>query len=474
MKASNRLLGASAWLLSASLLASVSSGAHAGDAQADSIKRGQYLATAADCVACHTAPGGKPFAGGLGISSPVGTIVSTNITPSTTSGIGHYTKEAFARAVREGVRADGANLYPAMPYTSYRLFTDADIEDLYSYFMQGVAAVDETPPRTALPFPMNIRLSMMGWNLLFLGKSGFEPDPNRPAEWNRGKYLVMGAAHCSTCHTPRGFLMQELSGRDLAGAQVGAWYAPNVTSDQASGIGSWSQEELVRYLSTGSLPGKAQAAGSMGEAVEHSFSHLAPEDIGAIATYIRTVRPVHDPLDEKPRFTYGSASSALASLRGKNGIRSETDKAASGEALFEGNCASCHSAAGQGSKDGYYPSLFHNSASGSASANNLIATILYGVERTTPSGQAFMPGFGGKPHDIAALDDSQVALLATYIVKSYGRPGEVTPADVARVRAGGPGSSLVLLARVAIGVGVVAVLALALLYGHFRKRRRHR
>lgn len=475
VKTSNRLLGAAAWLLSACALASVSVAARAAEVQADSLKRGQYLATAADCVACHTAPGGKPFAGGLAISSPVGTIFSTNITPSTTSGIGRYSKEAFARAVRDGVRADGANLYPAMPYTSYRVFTDTDIEDLYTYFMQGVTAIDETPTSTALPFPMNIRLSMMGWNLLFLGKSGFEAVPNQSAEWNRGKYLVTGAAHCSTCHTPRGFLMQELPGRDLAGAQVGAWYAPNVTPDPASGIGSWSQEDLVRYLSTGSLPGKAQAAGSMGEAVEHSFSHLAPEDIAAISTYIRTVPAVHDPSDDKPRFTYGSASSELASLRGKNGIRSETHKDATGEELFQGNCASCHSAAGQGSKDGYYPSLFHNSASGGASANNLIATILNGVERTTPSGQAFMPGFGGKPRDMAALDDTQVALLATYIVKSYGRPGkEVTPADVAQVRAGGPGSSLVLLARLGMAFAIGAAVVLVALFVHFRQRRHRR
>ncbi|WP_271024260.1 cytochrome c [Rhizobium sp. RCAM05973] len=194
----------------------------------------------------------------------MGTIFTTNITPSATAGIGQYTEEQFARAVRAGVRADGANLYPAMPYTSYNVLTDADIHDLYTYFQHGVAPVDTAPTRTALPFPMNIRLSMMAWNLLFLGSGDSKTDAAQSPEWNRGKYLVEGPAHCSTCHTPRGFLMQEVSAHYLGGAQVGPWYAPNITSDATSGIGSWSKDELVRYLATGSLPGKAQAAGSMG------------------------------------------------------------------------------------------------------------------------------------------------------------------------------------------------------------------
>ena len=152
-----RLFGAAIFLMSASSVAF----AAGDDAQAASVKRGAYIATASDCSACHTAPSGKPFAGGLPIVSPVGTIFTTNITPSTTAGIGQYTEAQFARAVRAGVRADGANLYPAMPYTSYKVLTDADIHDLYTYFQHGVAPVDTAPTPTALPFPMNIRLSMI-------------------------------------------------------------------------------------------------------------------------------------------------------------------------------------------------------------------------------------------------------------------------------------------------------------------------
>ncbi|MFK0166425.1 c-type cytochrome [Rhizobium sp. NPDC090279] len=442
------------------------------DAQAASVKRGAYIAIASDCSACHTAPGGKPFAGGLAIVSPVGTIFSTNITPSTTAGIGQYSEDQFARAVRRGVRGDGANLYPAMPYTSYNVLTDADIHDLYTYFQHGVEPVDTVPTRTALPFPMNIRLSMMAWNLLFLGNGASEADATQSPEWNRGKYLADGPAHCSTCHTPRGFLMQELSGSYLGGGQVGPWYAPNITSDSGSGIGSWSKDELAQYLSTGSLPGKAQAAGSMGEAVEHSFSKLTQQDVAAIATYIKTVAPLHDASDDQSRFGYGKPFSELASLRGANPIRSDTDLQASGAVLFYGNCASCHQALGQGSKDAYYPSLFHNSATGAANHDNLIATILNGVNRTTPKGQAFMPGFGGKANDINALNDSQVATLANYVIDNYGRTGTpVTPADVAQVRAGGPASSLLLLARIGIAAAVVAGLVIILLLVFWRHRR---
>jgi fructose 5-dehydrogenase cytochrome subunit len=432
--------------------------AHADEAagSAELIKRGEYLAKAADCGACHTAPHGKPFAGGLAITSPVGTIYSTNITPSVDHGIGRYTEEAFARAVRRGIRSDGANLYPAMPYTSYSILTDEDVRALYNYFTHGVAPVEATGPRTHLPFPMNIRVSMMGWNLLFLNGHPFQPDPGQSEAWNRGKYLVEGAAHCSACHTPRGFLMQERAGRAFAGGPVGAWYAPNITSDLNSGIGSWGQSELVQYLRTGDARGKAQAAGDMGEAVEHSFQYLSEADVNAMATYVRTVPAIHNPADRSSRFSFGKASSDLGLLRGRSGIRND-DGDPTGAELFQANCASCHSAFGQGSKDGYYPSLFSNSALGTNNPSNLIATILNGVNRTTAIGQDYMPGFAGGPNDLAALTDREIVLLANYLLERYGPPGVVITAEqVAEVRRGGPSSSLVTLARV--GISAVAIV----------------
>jgi mono/diheme cytochrome c family protein len=444
-------------------------------AQGDAaIERGKYLAIAADCGACHSAPNGKPFAGGLPIGTPLGTIYSTNITPSANFGIGRYTEEEFSRALRRGIRSDGAHLYPAMPYTSYARFTDEDTHALYLYFTKAVEPVDARGPETELPFPMNIRLSMLGWNILFLDTQVFAPDQQQSAQWNRGAYLVEGAAHCGTCHTPRGFLMQEQTGRALSGAQVGPWYAPNITSDPASGIGSWSREELAAYLRNGHLRGKAQAAGSMGEAVEHSFQYLSADDIDSIATYIKTVPPIGDPAASASRFTAGKISSELTMLRGRDGIKSDNDAAPSGAELFQGNCASCHAAEGQGSKDGYYPSLFHNSATGAKNPTNLIAAILYGVDRTVSGRQAFMPGFGGRPADANPLSDRNIAVLASYVLSHFGAGDTtVTEQEVTEIRHGGPASSLLLLARGGLAAAVVVlILAAALLV--FRRERRPR
>ena len=458
---SRHCIGTLLVFFAATMMAGISHAADSPDQTAAVIDRGEYLATAADCGACHTAPGGQRFAGGLPISTPLGTIYSTNITPSAEFGIGRYTEEEFSRALRRGVRRDGANLYPAMPYTSYAKFTEDDARALYVYFTQAVKPVDQSAPRTELPFPMNIRASMMAWNLLFRNTAAFVPDANQSAEWNRGAYLVQGAAHCSTCHTPRGFLMQEEASRALSGAQVGPWYAPNITSDPVSGIGSWTKDDLAAYLRTGHLSRKAQAAGSMGEAVEKSFQHLTASDLDAIATYVKSVPAVHDPGDDRSRFTAGKAFSELATLRGRDGIRSDNDAHATGAELFEGNCASCHQAEGQGSKDGYYPSLFLNSATGAKNATNLVAAILYGVDRTISGRQSFMPGFGGHPTDANPLSDRNIAKLGNYVLTRYGSATTtITEAEVAEVRRGGPISPLLMLARGGVAAAVIVLLGI--------------
>jgi mono/diheme cytochrome c family protein len=469
---SSHRLGSLLVFFAGAMAASICHAADPPDQTAAAINRGEYLATAADCGACHTAPGSKPFAGGLPIDTPLGTIYSTNITPSADFGIGRYTEEEFSRALRRGIRRDGANLYPAMPYTSYARFTEDDAHALYVYFTQAVKPVEQLAPPTQLPFPMNIRASMMAWNLLFLDKATFVPDPHQSAEWNRGAYLVQGAAHCSTCHTPRGFLMQEKTSRALSGAQVGPWYAPNITSDPMSGIGRWTKEELAAYLRTGHLSGKAQAAGSMGEAVEDSFQHLAAADLDAIATYIKSVAAVHGPADDASRFTAGKMFSELGALRGRDGIRSDTDADPSGAALFQGNCGSCHSAEGQGSKDGYYPSLFANSATGARNATNLVATILYGVDRTTSGRQAFMPGFGGHATDANPLSDRDIVVLGNYVLAHYGSADTaVTEQQVAEERRGGPSSPLLALARGGIAAAAIVVF-LGVAFLIFRRRKR--
>jgi mono/diheme cytochrome c family protein len=453
---------------SAAALAGVS------DADKQLIDRGRYLATASDCIACHSVHHGKPMAGGLVMSSPVGNIVSTNITPSKTTGIGNYTEQQFSDAVRKGVRADGAHLYPAMPYPSYAVMTDADIHAMYTYFMKAVEPVEQKTAETNLPFPMNMRFLMTGWNLMFLPSEPLKDDPGQSAEWNRGRYLTQGAAHCSTCHTPRGMAMQELASQDLSGAQVGSWYAPNITSDKVSGIGTWSREELVAYLKTGRVEGKAQAAGSMAEAISFSFSHLTDADLNAIATYVMSVPAVRSKAaisSDKTRFEQGTASNDTGGFRGDgylNGLRSNS----SGAQLFSANCASCHGYNAQGTKDGYYPSLFSNSATAGGTTSNLVATILYGVDRKTDAGHVFMPPFGAQVNAMNRLSNEEISQLANYVFKQHGEPTlQVTPADVQIIRDGGPRSNLVTLARVGMGMGVVVVLLLVIALVVRRKRR---
>lgn len=428
------------------------------------LQRGQYLATTGDCVACHTAPGGKPYAGGLTVPTPIGNIIATNITPSTTAGIGQYTEQQFRDALRGGIRADGRRLYPAMPYTSYAQLTDDDVHALYAYFMHGVAPVDDKPTPTRLPFPFNIRLSMAAWNLLFLDGKSFTPDPGQSAEWNRGAYLVRGLAHCSTCHTPRNLLMAEQSSRELAGGMVGSWRAPNITSDANSGIGGWSEQDLVDYLRLGHARGKAQAAGPMAEAVEHSLQHLEPADLQAIATYLKTVPAQHDPADTRPVDNWGAAFDGIADQRGT--ALPDDGEQWSGAQLYDAHCASCHQASGEGSFDGGLPPLFHNTATGRADTANLVLVILDGIRWQTGDSGVRMPGFAH------ALSDHQVANLANYVTLHYGNPAaRITATQVANLRTGGAPSHLVALARLAMVVVVVLILAIVVLWRR-RKRRR--
>lgn len=445
-------------------------GLHAGAAMAtdgvniELLQRGQYLATVGDCVACHTAPGGKLFAGGLPVPTPIGTIIATNITPSKTAGIGNYSEQQFSDALRRGIRADGKRLYPAMPYTAYAQISDDDVQALYAWFMHGVNPVDTAPRPTRLPFPFNIRLSMAAWNLLFLDRKPFTPDRGKSADWNRGAYMVRGLAHCSTCHTPRNLLMAEQSAHELAGGDVGTWHAPNITSDANSGIGGWNESDLIAYMKLGHATGRAQAAGPMAEAVDNSLQHLSTTDLQAIATYLKTVPAQHDPADAHAVYSWGAASDELDSLRGVP-LPSDPDKM-TGAQLYDGYCASCHQARGQGSFDGGLPSLFHNTATGRIHTNNLVMVILDGIRWPADGSDLHMPGFA------QTLTDQQIATLGSYLIKHYGNPAAVISADQVKfLRAGGAPSHLVLLARLAL---IVVVLAFVAIIGMLMRRKRRK
>jgi len=434
------------------------------DTTADQVKRGEYLALASDCVACHTAPGGKPFAGGLAMATPIGAIISTNITPSKTHGIGNYSQQQFADALRRGIRVDGAHLYPAMPYTSYALMDDADIAALYAYFMHAVAAVDTSPAQTSLPFPFDIRASMAVWNLLYLDARPFIPDAGKSAQWNRGAYLVRGPAHCGDCHTPRNLLMAEDSSAELAGAQLGSWFAPNITSDANSGIGGWSDQDIVDYLRTGRAAGKAQAAGPMTEAIDRSLQFLRDADLKAMATYLRSVPARRDAGDDAPSYARGQAGDQLASNRGVP--LPDDAQRMSGAQLYDAYCATCHQASGEGSFDARMPSLFHNTASGRARHDNLVMVILDGIHRGAEGRDVVMPGFGKE------LSDTQIAVLAAHVYQMYGNPhATISAEDVRQLRAGGPESHLVLLARLGFAGAIVLVILFVLWWRRRRRRR---
>lgn len=440
----------SSWL--AAMLVAVAPAFSAGNTD---IERGRYLATAGDCVACHTAPGGKSMAGGLALNTPLGSIYSTNITPSKTHGIGDYTLQQFSDALRHGKRADGAHLYPAMPYTAYAKTTDEDIAAMYAYFMQGVQPVDEAPAKqTALPFPFNIRASLGVWNALFHDATPYKADAAQTPEWNRGAYLAQGLAHCTTCHTPRTSLMAEDLKRNLGGGEVGGWYAPNITSHAVSGIGHWTQEELIAYLSGKPVPGKGPAAGPMAEAVDHSLKHLSQEDLKAIAVYIKSVPAVDDGSLKQAADSFGKQTDALDTIRGVD-LPKEYN-AMTGAQLYDAYCAACHQAQGQGTEGGGLPALFHNTSLGHASSNNLVQVLLHGIERHGVD--TVMPGFA---HE---LTDTQITTLGNYLLTNYGNPAaKVTQAQVAQLRdpaTAGADSSLLRLARVGMGVGLLVVLAI--------------
>ncbi|WP_343723136.1 cytochrome c [Herbaspirillum seropedicae] len=428
--------------------------AHAAD-EGQLIKRGEYLAIAGDCAACHSQKGRAPFSGGHPISSPLGTIYSTNITPSKTAGIGSYTRDQFAAALRQGVRADGSQLYPAMPYTAYARLNDEDVTALYTYFMQGVAAVDQAAPATDLPFPFNIRLSMKAWNWLFLDKKPFEPDPSQSAQWNRGAYLVQGLAHCSTCHTPRNFLMAEQLERRLQGGSLGTWYAPDITPAALQAKPAWTREMLADYLASGHAANGATAAGPMLEAIEMSFSRLRREDLEAMASYLlpptaATAAPaVNKPPAGLTPVQGDDTPQALAAL-------------SPGARVYMNNCASCHNTAGQGLNG--LPPLQSHPVLRQPNGDNVVMAILEGV---LPEHGQGMIGFAH------TLNDEQVAAVTNYLLQDIGGSKvSVTTQRVATLRAGGAASPLLWLARA--GMALAGLLVALLAWVLWRRRRARR
>ena len=285
------------------------------------------MAIVGDCAACHTDPHhGKPFAGGYALETPFGKLLASNITSDKNTGIGAWSEQEFTRAVREGKGRHGENLYPAMPYNAYVKVSDQDMRDLWAY-MQTVPAVDNEVVSNQLPFPFNIRLMMMGWNLLFFDNTPFEPVAGATGQINRGAYLVDGLGHCAACHTPKNFLGGDKGGAYLQGGELAGWHAPQITGNPYVGIGGWSDTQVVQYLKTGSNH-VAVASGPMAEAVTNSTQHMHDEDLYAIAAYLKTL-PGSDTRSPRP-------------------LNASDKTLQQGANVYSANCSVCHNSDGKG------------------------------------------------------------------------------------------------------------------------------
>ncbi|WP_244117081.1 c-type cytochrome [Burkholderia contaminans] len=384
------------------------------------IARGRYLATAADCAACHTVPNGRPFAGGTSFKLPFGKIYAPNITPDRTYGIGAWSDAEFVRALREGVGRHGEDLYPAFPYTSYSKLSNDDALAIRA-FLATMEPVHTPAPSNDLAFPFDQRRLMRAWKLLFFDNKVFTPDPTRSISWNRGNYLVNGLAHCGECHTPRNMLFATKTAKMLSGGVVDGWKAWNITSDPDTGIGGWSDSDLVEYLSSGYAVGHGAASGSMREAVEMSLGRLPRRDIEDMVTYLRTVPSRRS----DPEAAISVASSTLArsgrwvTVPGGDGV---------GKRIFEAACVSCHGYDGNGQQM-KRASLAGAHALSDPAGDNLIGLLLDGSHSRDDAPSTSMPAFG------AAYSDVEIAAVANYTITQFsGKRGQVTPDRVAEFR----------------------------------------
>ena len=382
------------------------------------IARGKYLTTAADCAACHTTKGGKPFAGGLAFKLPFGTIYSSNITPDTQHGIGGWSESEFVRAVKFGVGKHGEDLYPAFPYTSYALLTDDDVLAIFAY-LKTLAPAALQAPQSDLAFPFDQRWLMRGWKLLFMPRNEQRRDPTRSEDWNRGAYLVEALAHCGECHTPRGLMFERKQSQALSGGIVDGWRAWNITSDKENGVGAWSDEELASYLSTGHAQGRGSASGGMREAVDLSLSKLPSDDIRAMITYLRTVPPVA-----------GEPELRKSSNPKEKTVRLQSSDAGVdlGRRIFAGACASCHGWEAKGQANPR-AAIAGAHAFSDPDAANIIRVILEGSSDGSNTPGSTMPAFK------AIYSDEEVAALANFLVSRFsGKQPTATAEDVRTAR----------------------------------------
>ncbi|OYO29801.1 cytochrome c [Janthinobacterium sp. PC23-8] len=415
------------WLAALTLLLSAGSQAAAADAQL--IRQGEYLARAGDCIACHTAPQGKPYAGGLGMATPIGKIYSTNITPDKEHGIGNWRFEDFDKLMRTGVTKHGYTVYPAMPYPSYSRLSEADMRALYAYLMHGVAA-NAAPNRASdIAWPLSMRFPLTVWRWVFAPR----PAPYVPAptagdpQLLRGAYLVQGLGHCGACHTARGVGLQEKALSELdgsaylaGGAAIDGWVAPSLRNEHGGGLARWSEADIAQFLKTGRNNHSA-SFGAMNDVVTHSMQYMSKDDLSSIAKYLKSLPPAN----AKAQAFVGDDKVAKALFAGKVDT--------TGAQLYLNNCAGCHRSDGKGYSKAF-PALAGNAVLQTADPTSSINIVLSGgrvpATHTAPSALV-MGGYA------RTLNDQQIAEVVSFIQTSWGNHGSAaTAAQVARLRKG--------------------------------------
>jgi mono/diheme cytochrome c family protein len=369
---------------------------------ADLVAKGKYLTEAADCMPCHTSPGGQPFAGGLTLDTPFGGITSPNITPDLETGIGSWTDEQFYAALHEGYGKNGEYLYPAMPFTSYTKMPADDVKAIRAYLATVTPVSAPRQPNT-LEFPFNVRSSLAVWRAMFFTPGTFVPNDTASEQINRGAYLVEGPGHCAECHTPRNVMGAMEPSKQYAGARIDTFFAPNISSDLRDGIGGWTDQQVFDYLKQGAAQGKGLVFGPMAEVVHDSLSKLEDSDIHAIVAYLKATP---DQLPPKP---------------------APDPHRAAGATVYLNVCSQCHQPEGQGIK-GAIPGLAGNDAVAASGPENVISAVLGGLP-----GQG---DYGAMPSFAAALSDQEVTDVVNYVRTAWGNPGtpDATTSLVASLR----------------------------------------
>jgi mono/diheme cytochrome c family protein len=371
------------------------------------LRRGQYLVAAGDCMSCHLRDGGEPLAGGLGLKTPFGVIYTPNITSDKETGIGNWTADQFYRAMHDGIDDEGKNLYPAFPYPWFRLVSREDTDAILA-FLKTTPAVNYTPPKNDLMFPLAFRFTVKGWNLLYLNSHHFKTDASQSPEWNRGAYLVNGLGHCGGCHTPKNALGADKSGRDFQGGIVDNWVAADLTANDRTGLGAWSIDDVAEYLRYGRNK-HAGAGGAMADVITYSTSLMSDADRHAVAVYLKSQ----------------AASPSVAHANPDPGAMRR------GAAIYSDACASCHLENGVG-QPRYFPPLGRNAMLQQADPIGLEHLILaggrIGISATYPSALT-MPSFAWK------LSDQEVADVSTFIRNSWdNHAAAVSASDVQTAR----------------------------------------